>query len=188
MFNTITWETFFNAILLLAGGYYAITTLLLFSPEIIQWFKPKSLALSTAAPPDASTSDHDAIMGSVSAEEDWLARRTSLVNSQDIEVSDEVSDEMPDTIMAPGESDLITGTVSDLMQEIKTLLQMADEYKSSKEEMAPLFIALFERYPNLKNTAHAQAISRHICEEGKSKFSFDLELLEVRTWWEGSPN
>lgn len=187
MFNAITWENFLTTALLIVGGYYFITTFLLFHREITDWFKSKPVA-PTAPTVNQNTPDDTGIMGAVSPEEDWLSQRSSVVSSEDMQVSELNTDELPDTISLPGESELLNGSVADLMQEIKTLLQMAAEYKSSKEECVPLFTALFERYPHLKNTAYAQAINRHICEEGKSKFSFDLQLLEVRSWWEVSHN
>jgi hypothetical protein len=185
MFNTITWETFFVTAFLIAGSYYAITTLLLFHQEITGWFKSKPVAI-TPTNETVHSPGEDGIMGRVSPEEDWLSQRSSIINSEEVQIAELDTDDMPDTIQSPGESELLNGSVADLMQEIQTLLQMAAEYNSTKEECAPLFISLFERYPHLKNTAYAQAINRHICEEGKSKFSFDIALLEVRSWWEVS--
>jgi hypothetical protein len=187
MFNAITWENFLTTAFLLAGSYYLITSLLLFHKEITGWFKSKPVVL-TASTVNQNTPDDNDIMGAVSPEEDWLSQRSSVVNSEDMQVSELNTDELPDTIQSPGESELLNGSAADLMQEIKTLLQMAAEYQSRKEECVPLFTALFGRYTHLKDTAYAQAINRHICEEGKSKFSFDLQLLEVRSWWEATHN
>lgn len=188
MFNSISWESFFYGGILLVGGYYTITTLLLYSQEIIAWFKPKPLALSSTSTEVETAVDQAPVMGLVSAEVEWLQKRTALVDSEDIVVSEELSNELPDTVAAPGESNLLNGSVSDLMQEIKTLLSMAAEYGSSKDEVSSLFIALFERYPHLKGTAYEQAINKNIHEEGKSKFAFDLQPLEIRAWWEPSIN
>lgn len=189
MFNTITWESFLYAGALFIGGYYVITTLLLYHQEIINWFKPKPLARTTTAPsPDESYADQESVMGSVSAEEAWLSKRTAVVESEAIIIAEAADDEMPETITKAGETDLLNSSVSELMQEVKALLNMAAEYKSSKAEVAPLFNALFERYPHLKNTTYAHAINKHICEEGKSKFVFEFHTLEVRAWWETAHN
>lgn len=190
MFNSITWESFLYAGVLLVGGYYAITTLLLYSQEITAWFRPKPLAFTTTSTTtdEETTINRSPVMGSVSKEEDWLQKRTALVDSEDIVVDEETIDELPETITAPGESDLLNGSVADLTNEITALLNMAAEYNSSKEEVSSLFIALFERYPHLKGTTYAQAINKLICEKGKTNPAFNFNPLEVRSWWETSIN
>lgn len=190
MFNSITWESFLYASTLLIGGYYVVTTLLLYHQEIIAWFKPKPFALTTTAPlPEEPTAEqHEPVMGSVRVEDEWQHKRTALIDSAEVLIAEDTTGEMPDTVATPGQTDLLNGSVADLMQEINTLLEMAAEYNSSKEEVAPLFAAVFERYTHLKNTAYAQAINRHVCEEGKTKFAFDLQPIEVRAWWETSLN
>lgn len=189
MFNSITWESFLYASALLIGGYYVVTTLLLYHQEIIAWFKPKPFAPTATAPlPEEDTPEREPMMGSVSAEEEWQHKRSALIDVEEVIIAEEATNEIPDTITAPGKTDLLNGSIADLMQEIKTLLEMAAEYQSSKEEVAPLFTALFERYPHLKNTAYSQAVNRHVCEEGKTKFAFDLQPIEVRAWWETSLN
>lgn len=183
MFNTITWQQFLLAALLIVGVYYVTATLLLFRKEISAWFKPKPIPIEPDKDDPLTTTDN-ALMGKAAEEEDLFSRRSSIVHSEELVVSRVSTDEMPDTIQTPGEVQLLTGTIADLMQEISVLLQMAEEHQSTKEECSQLFISLFERYPNLKDTAYAHTVNRHICEEGKSKFSFDVEMLEVRSWWE----
>src|ERR1700755_1189117 len=101
MFNSITWESFLYAGILLVVGYYAITTLLLYNQEIIAWFRPKPLALTTSTTTDEDTEiDRSLVMGLVSKEEDWLQKRTALVDSEDIVVAEEPTDEIPETVAA----------------------------------------------------------------------------------------
>jgi len=186
MFNAITWENFFTTVLLVVGGYYFITSVLLYHSEISNWFKSK---VQPASPPLTApgTANND-IVGPAAPEENRQTRKSSFVSAEDVLVTAGTSEEFPDTIQTPGESELLTGTVEDLMEEIKTLLELAHEYQSSKEECAALFTSLFERYSHLKGTAYESAVNRHVHEEGKSKFSFDVQLLEVRSWWQVSTN
>jgi hypothetical protein len=186
MFSSITWEVFFSTVLLAVGVYYFISTVLLFHKEITGLFKAKSDGpIHREHHGQEEVNETEAIIGAVSHEENWLTHRTSLVDSEDVRMAETDTHEMPDTIQAPGEQELLNGTIADLMQEIKTLLQLIGEYKSSKEECAELFGALFQKYPLLKDTSYQRAINQHICEENKAQFSFDIQPLDVRSWWEG---
>lgn len=184
MFNTISWQTYFTAILCLTVGYYSITALLFYAREIIQRIKSGSFTSSTPLSHQQERQEDNtaAIIGA--------ATPTPLSSAQPMLASDEVilvaSDEVaPDIIHSPSASpeSLIVGSVSDLLNEIKTLVLLCEEYKSDKEECIALFTASFLKYPHLKGTTYQQAITAYVCEEGKDHLSFIPKLDEVRQWW-----
>lgn len=185
MFSSITWESFLVTVLVLVGGYYCIATLLLYHKEITSFFKQKQTPPSEQEhPTETDEPESNSLIGSISHEESWLNQRSSLVNTEEIVFDEAESTEIPEEIAESGKQDLLTGSVADLMEEIKTLLQLVKECGSNKEECASLFQPLFQRYPHIKNTSYQAAINRHICEESKSQFSFNIEPLDVRSWWE----
>ena len=184
MFTSITWELFFTAILLIAGGYYGITVLLLYHHEIIHWFKSRSQQSRVSTPEHSVESTPSVgIMGGANRDNANEPLRTSVKTE---EVAIAASDDEPETIHSPtllAKDDLLIGSVADLLQEIKTLVQLVAEYKSDKIESQSLFHALLIRYPHLRDTSYQEAIGLYICEAAKGQFSFDISLKEVSTWW-----
>jgi len=199
MFNSITWELFVTSFAGLIGSYYFITTLLLYHKEITQWVKSRLTGSQslTLQPSDTAISHTQDILGAANNEtrnetrnenkneNKRDAERTSVVESEDI--AGGVTDDEPDTITTTAVSNhhdaLLIGSVADLLNEIKTLIQLSAEYQSGKEECADLFKASLLKYPHLKGTTYQYAINGYICEESKNQFAFDLTLQEVAQWW-----
>ncbi|QLH32243.1 MAG: hypothetical protein HWD62_07190 [Cyclobacteriaceae bacterium] len=67
MFESISWQEFISTIALLIGGYYVITTLLLYGSEISNIFKQKKLNLTNTHERENQTDSNESIelMGSV---------------------------------------------------------------------------------------------------------------------------
>lgn len=184
MFTSITWEIFFTATALIVGSYYGITALLLYHKEIVQWFKSKSQqSLVTTHEREAESTPSVGVMGGINQDTTRAPLKTS-VNIEEVAIA--VSDDEPETIHSPViqvKDDLLIGSVADLLQEIKTLVQLIAEYKTDKSESQSLFHALLIRYSHLCNTSYQDAIGLYICMEAKDQFSFDLSAKEVATWW-----
>lgn len=192
MFSTITWEVFLTTVALLAGCYYAITSLLLYRKEIIQQFKLRTdHSPATLSTVNNEQQDSHAIIGST-REQDTLSR-TSSVNAEEVNV-DAGDDEEPETIkilnvVSVGKDYLLIGSVADLLQEVRTIFQLTTDYASEKAECEALFRTLLLRYPHVRKTAYRQIISEYICEAGAKQFGFPVQPDEVSTWWEDAvPN
>lgn len=186
MFNAISWTDFLTTVAVLIAGYYAITILLLYANEIKSLFRRKSLIetpedIHSTAPLDRT------ILGGVS-KESTLQDRSSFASADEFSFS-ESNHEVPEMLTPVAKQPLsnhalIIGSVSDLLQEIKTLIQMVTEYKSGKAESETLFRTLLQRYPQLKTTEYRTAITQFIWETAQTQFPFALEQAEVEQWWE----
>lgn len=189
MFNTITWETFLTTVILLAGGYYFITTFLLYHNEIAAWFKSRSrqsTLLTSYIPTDVANSEN--ILGKIRSDDSATAERISTINTEDLSIGSTQDEEpemvKPSTATGSSNDGLLIGNVADLLQEIKTLIQLITEYKSDRTECESLFRTLLLRYPHLRKTSYREAICQYICETAKTQFSFNLHVKEVNAWWE----
>jgi len=192
MFNSISWEIYTTAALVIALGYYVITSLLLYSHELVRWVKSRSTSSNDLPSREPeSISSQASVMGGINRLEGFIDQRTSSVNLDAIAVTsqDEIQEEivLPKTSTASSTSDhLLVGSVADLLEEIKTLIQLIAEYKSSKPESQEFFHALFLRYPQLVGTTYQEAVSLYICETARDQVSFELTFPEVYSWWKQS--
>jgi hypothetical protein len=186
MFNSFTWENFITTTACIVGGYYAITTILLYHKEIVQWLRPRSGSTeSFTLQPEHSATETQDVMGTSTDEQGQHVERASVIESDEVVV--EATDEIPDTIRPPAstQSDvLLIGSVADLLNEIKALIQHVAEYRTEKDECAKLFKASLLKYPHLKGTPYQLAITDFICEESKTRFPFMLTMPEVQQWWD----
>lgn len=185
MLNSISWQEFLTCLIVLFGGYYFITILLLYSPEITAFFKPKP---ANTLPPKSSADNRSAtaIMGP--AVQDHGAEqtsRTTVSNAEEIAFGsdDEHQDEIGLVKPAHKTGDLLVGAVADVIQDIKAVLNAIADAGHDKDETASLFQALLERYPQLKGTAHQDAITQFICETAATCLPFELNRPEVNAWW-----
>lgn len=187
MFNSISWQEFLLVVSLSVVGYYCLATLLLFRLEIVSLFRAQS---SKSTPADEVSDVPDSgpgVMGTIQHQEESLIQRTSIDTAREIEVFP--SNDDPETFSEVTERDpaengaMLIGSVADLLQEIKTLVELVAEYKSPKEEGISLFQTLLLRYPYLRDSIYQEPVNLYIYEAAKSRFHFDLELEEIRQWW-----
>lgn len=188
MFNSISWPEFFLFIGFSALAYYCLATLLLFRLEILSFlranFSKSALAEDVSEVPDPGAG----IMGSVQPEEP-VTPRTSLDSARELEVfpSNDDPEIFSEVKQGPSAQDpaLLIGSVADLLQEIKTLIELIAEYKSPKQEGTSLFQTLLLRYPHLWKSTYEEPVNLYIYETAKSRFHFELGLDEIRQWWKG---
>jgi hypothetical protein len=183
MFSSINWEIFITTCALLIGGYYFISTLLLFHKEIIHWVKSRG---QSAVESEFSNGDCETrvdMMGGV-RKESFHDLRSSNTSAEEIDV---VSDaEEPESISSPAQmhpDSLLIGSVSDLLQEIKTVVQLVAECKSDRNESTSLFRTLLLRYPHLRSSNYQEVVSQYILDTAKPEVPFELSMEEIRTWW-----
>lgn len=181
MFNFITWELFLTIITVLIGTYYIITSLAFYHAEIRSWLKsfsqPKQVSLTSRE----EQSGEDLMGTTVIAHEDHVLR-SSFIPTGELITSG--NDEEPEQVHAIKPKDeLLIGSVADLLEEVKTLIQLIAEYRTGKTESKALFDALFIRYPHLQHTTYPLAISFYIHEAAKGKFSYDITADEIMSWW-----
>lgn len=184
MFSSITWELFLSTVVVIFGGYYSITTLLLYHNEIIHWVKSGG---QKSVMKVASTEIHaqsDGMMGSI-RNESVQELRSFTASAEEINASssDEEIDEIQSFKTLSTDS-LLIGSVADLLQEIKTLIQLIVECRSEKAECISLFRTLLLRYFHLKDTTYQHVINMYIADAIMNQVEFSLTFTEIKFWWE----
>lgn len=190
MFSSITWEIFLTTVATLLGGYYGITTLLLYHREITRWIKSGKQQSFVKTEPTTVRTSPFAVMGNIQKESTQILR-SSIETAAEISVA--ADDEEPDTVHSPeastsSEEHLLIGNIADLLQEIKIVSQLIAECKSDKAEGESLFRTLLQRYSHLRNTTYRDAINLFIADTTHDQFVFDLSIKEINAWWEIEQN
>jgi len=183
MFNSISWQTYLTILVCFGATYYAISAIILYHREILQLVKGRSAPTSEIQDDRKSTSTVTVIGAS---KDSHTSHPSSTPIDSDEFILSSSNDQFPESIQttpSSGPANLIIGSVSDLLNELKTLIQLCEEYKSTKEECTSLVAASFLKYPHLKGTTYQHAISAFVCEESKDHLSFTLTLAEVQEWW-----
>lgn len=181
MLSSITWQEYISTIAILGGGYYVISFSLLYYREILQGCK--SRFVSTASPAQKFIPD-DTIMGGVNQDDSSPSIRSNTIAPEDIAIAPTANE--PDTIDIKDTNqrdDLIIGSVADLLEEVKHLLQLIKDDRMGIEESSTLFNALLIRYPHLAVTAYKDAITLYICNAAKNQLPFELQHRQVSDWW-----
>ncbi len=166
MFNTISWELFFVTVTILVGAYYFIVVLLLYAHEITRWRK------------SFFNKSHENVLVIPNEDVHVMGIRNESIPEEGAEKNGVSSS------LTSGSGDALVGTVADLLEEIKTLIQLTAENNWDKSKSQSLFQALFARYSMLKNTTHQQSISEYIADASSDEFPFEISVAEAMTWWE----
>ncbi len=184
MFSFISWPLFLTALALLAVGYYLITSILLYHREIKHYLQ--SLNASSTAPPAENQNHqslHDNLMG-IANDTPSASQYTITVEPSPEDFITTGSNDEADFIRdEPHSSDMIIGSIADLLEEIKKQALVIAENRTGKTETKALFNALFISYPLLHNTPYSQAINFFLLKEAADNFSFELSADELQSWW-----
>ena len=182
MFNSISWQEFLTAVSLIVGGYYAITTLLLYGAEITSIFKQEK---SKSTEPEVSEDQNDSnesndLMGSVKYETGVNVPHENLIESSELNVQEAKEADEPIKSIDPREA-MMAGFATVLQEEIATLVT---EFSSSAEgEIILVFKSLLSVYPQLVRTPYKDSLSLLICDSLKANSAFHPELNEINSWW-----
>ena len=167
MFQSISWQEFLTAISLIVGGYYTITTLLLYGDEITSIFKQqksKSIELEVSDDQNNSNESND-LMGKVKYETGVNVPHEHLIESSELNVQEAKEADEPIKSIDPREA-MMAGFASVLQEEIGTLVT---EFSSSAEgEIILVFKSLLSVYPQLVRTPHKESINLLICDSLKA--------------------
>jgi len=184
MFESISWQEYLLAITVLIGGYYLVTTLLLFSNEITNIFKQKRFGTSPGKTIQyqSESNDTDDLMGKVryetheqqnvlreeKIEVDQLAFSANEVAEEPIQVFDELEDSRKKSIQ-------------NIKEEVDALTQIVSG--NNKEEVVFLFQSLLSRYAQFIGTPYQKKINQIIYNSFKVQSEFQIELSEMNSWW-----
>lgn len=184
MFNSISWQEFLSAIGIIVGGYYAISTLLLYSEEIKSIFNQSQRKVIEADAYDDQNDSKESIdlMGSVKYETAVNVPHEKVVQSE--EINAQPLKEFEDAIgyVTINTADiLIVKSAAELLREIKTIITEVSE--GSREEITSIYQSLLQRYPQLIATNHLELISRFINDSLSTNTTHSFTLDEVKSWW-----
>lgn len=182
MFNSISWQEFLSAIVMLVAGYYLVATLVFYRNEIANIFNQKtSKKINEDARDEQSDSNEsNSLMGGIKYE----SLTQENVSREQIFATEEISFAPLEEADEPIDATLnnaINRFVSTLLTEIESLLEVIA--KENKVETATFFKALLYNYPQLVATDYQDEISQHIYDALKQTCEFHLELNEVKSWW-----
>lgn len=180
MFKSISWQEYFYTCAIIIGFYYAISILLLYSKEIIQKFS--KLDNNSSKPEMGSPVVFSNLMGTIRKDQpiQRVNPHQNIVPAEEISIASEA----PSNFEESASSDrLLIGTVSDLLHEIEALSKIISDNAGTKEDSIPMFHTLLSNYPQLSGTHYQDAIDRVIFDQCRSVCAFEIELVEIKSWW-----
>lgn len=184
MFNSISWEEFLSAIGVIVGGYYAITTLLLYSEEIKSIFSQRQRKVIGNDTSDDQNDSNESIdlMGSVKYETAVNVPHEKVVESEEINAQPlkEIEDAIDEVIVNTPDV-LIAKSVAELLREIRAVITELSQ--GSREEIISIYQSLLQRYPQLTGTNYQEEISQFIYDSLSTNTTHSFTLDEIKSWW-----
>lgn len=185
MLHHISWQEFFAAALTVGIGYYTIATILLFHKEIVAFFKGKPLidlqpaAVSIADDAPVITEESESLVPSY-PEEGYTGEELPDESEQSEPIEVVASDEPFDST---ADASLIIGVVSDLLAEIKSVLQVCAENKTVRQEILRFIHLLLRRYHSLAQSEYKDSITLYIYHAWNEHLALPVDLNEIRHCW-----
>lgn len=183
MLESISWQEFLTTVALLLGGYYAITTLLLYSREITNIFKQgkRNPSLDTKSDQTGLSESHD-LMGGVRYENSELQtvprEETTEADALDVAPLQEV--EEPVNVIDLQEEALTNDLVT-IKNEITSLAEIIP--LGTKDEAFSLFKTLLSNYPQFIDTSFQTQISQFIYDSCMKTNTHQFDPHEINSWW-----
>lgn len=176
MLNSISWSQFFIAIGIITTAYYVITVLLLFSHEIKSRLKGRK---SESASGSKAKHRESNLLGKTHPEPKRVPRE-EYVSSDSLNITR--SEAPDDPIQSPRHDDeLLTGSVADLLEEIKTRFTSVTDWK--QDEVLGLMRELLGKYSQLKGTVYQESINYFISTKFGDHFNWSIEPEEIDKLW-----
>ncbi|PRY03645.1 hypothetical protein CLV24_14021 [Pontibacter ummariensis] len=169
MLSSFTWQQYLLTAGALLGLYYLAVLLLYCREEVIQMLKGKTSRASL--PADQPIPPQVSIMGPASPEAGPL-----LSAAEAIRVAPLLSTETEEPEDA---------VVHALLQEIKPLLELANEADAEKEELLPLLRLVIARHSPSIQHHHREAVAAYLTALGKRSFLLTPE--DLRSLWTETP-
>ena len=171
MFSSISWQEFLNTALMALGLYYAVTTAIFYSRDILAWFK----TTPQPDPVDSECRNHP-LMGQI--RKDTPKKHEHFVEAQDL-VVDPANGSRPER----SEEELLINSVSHLLREVKVLARVVKESNGSKADATPMFQSLLSNYAHLAGTKYRESIMVFIHDTIRGDCAFEVSPGEIESWW-----
>jgi len=181
MLESISWQDFFTTLAILVGTYYLVTSLLLYNKELVSLVRKKSLPTTQQELPIKNLSGaNQNLMGEIRYNSP-MTTKENIVESQELAFKSDNREEEEVITKTNSTEALLVGTIADLLQELKTLINIVSH--NTMEESSPLFRAILTNYPQLVGSHYQEAISLFIYATTKEQCEFTLELDQIKSWW-----
>jgi DNA-binding phage protein len=82
-----------------------------------------------------------------------------------------------------GSPAFLLGTVADVMEEMKGLLDMGKQSGENRETLLKALLLMAPNLQQLAGTKYQDAISLHLLEEVKKRFAFEYSLADLKPLW-----
>lgn len=181
MFEIFSWNEYLFGLLIAAAGYYLFVVVIFYRKEVlnpsrlgkkqpyqsekaIKPFNKQPEFLGKAQPDIFPTSEH-----------------VSLENSEQLVIAEsKPKSNDPDTA---ANGALLLGTIADLLQEFKTLIQVIAESKPGKGQTIVMVQSLLSRYSHLSETKFRSPINLYLIDLLKEDLSMEMTFNEINQLW-----
>lgn len=162
MLNTISWQQYITAVILIAAAWYAYVGLRYYRPEFQAILKIKT-ETPTAVPPVANKLTD--VMGAIKPDAD-----TGLYEPEELLFSNSSVDDISDQMLPKGPAD-------DLLAESIVLVDAYNE-NDNKAEFLSLFKLLLEKYEVFADEISLPAIIKSLSDYAINKLPFPIKAAE----------
>ncbi|MBX2968243.1 MAG: hypothetical protein KF803_02645 [Cyclobacteriaceae bacterium] len=184
MLESISWQEFFTTVAVLLSGYYAITTLLLYSKEITSIFKQRqpNHSVQKNRVNQIDSNESNSLMGMARYEQgsESIVPREEVTNVDELNVAPLLQDEEPVTVIDLREELLLDDFIA-IQAEIKSLSEIIT--LGTKEEGVSLFKTLISNYPQFIGTHFQPQIVQFIYESCENTNTHHFDQQEINSWW-----
>lgn len=188
MFDTISWNEFLLIVVLILTGYYVFVCMFFFRREIS--LSVKSINKPSPVSPEEhvdEVSQENNLLGKAQPDIPPVSDHVTSTASYQLQFSDpEQKEEQSEKQHSDTQDALLIGTVADLLEEVKALVQVIVDCDGDKEESMSMFQSLLSKYPQLTKTKFRTAINMFILDMCNDKCDFELTASEIDSWWPNS--
>lgn len=181
MFEIFSWNEYLIGLLIAVAGYYFFIALIFYRKEVLN---PSRMAKKQTDHPDKPIKPFHVkpeLLGKAQPDIFPISKHVSLENPEQLVVAESTL-KSTDPETAANDS-LLLGSVADLLQEAKTLIQVIAESKHDKEQAIVMIQALLIRYSHLSETKFRSPVNLYLIDLLKEDLSLDMTFNEIDKLW-----
>lgn len=181
MLNSFTWLEFLSALLVVTLCYYLVIAVIFFRREILQKINNKPEVEQQQSPPlDHDHSNNLIGKAKLNSVKEPLQSLASTIESEQLQFHANTDEEENNNALADSRETTLIGTVADLIQDIKTVV---DSRQYDRDTICQLLQTLLSRYEQLQNTQYKETISEFLTATLNEKTQHSFTLSEILSWW-----
>lgn len=181
MFEIFSWNEYLIGLLIAAAGYYLFVVLAFYRKEVLdpsRLGKKQTYQTEKAIKPSSKQPD---LLGKAQPDIFPTSKHISLENPEQLVFAEsKPKSSNPETA---ANDTLLLGSVADLLQESKTLIQAIAESKPDKEQTIVMIQSLLSRYSHLSETKFRTPVNLYLIDLLKEDLSLDMNFNEIDQLW-----